>query len=60
MAKAELDILRLEAEIQARRESIEDAKRKQAQMVSECEKESGRLDDVLEFFSLDVSPSRLA
>jgi hypothetical protein len=60
VAKAELDILRLEAEIQARRESIEDAKRKQAQMVSECEKESDRLDDVLEFFSLDVSPSRLA
>ena len=60
VAKAELDILRLEAEIQARKQAIEDARNKQAQLTSACEKESDRLDDVLEFFSMDVAPSRMA
>jgi hypothetical protein len=60
IAKSELDILRLEAEIQSRKQAIEDARSKQAQMTAACEKESDRLDDVLEFFSMDVAPSRLA
>ncbi len=58
--KAEAEITALLAEIDQRKRSIEDAKAKQAAMVDACTKESNRLDDVLEFFSLDVAPSKYA
>ncbi len=58
--KAEIEIAAMEQEIQARRGGIEAAKAKQTQMVQACSTESDRLDDVLEFFSLDVPPSKLA
>ena len=58
--KAEAEIAALEAEIQQRKRSIDEAKNKQATMVQACTAESDRLDDVLEFFSLDVHPSKYA
>ena len=58
--KAEAEIAALLAEIEQRKRSIEDARTKQTQMVQACTHESDRLDEVLEFFSLDVSPSKYA
>lgn len=58
--KAETEIANLEAEIQKRKQGIEDAKGRQTQMQQSCQAESDRLDDVLEFFSLDVAPSKYA
>jgi hypothetical protein len=60
VTKAELEIAALQQEIESRRQGIESATAKQAQMVQACSVESDRLDDVLEFFSLDVPPSKLA
>ncbi len=58
--KAEEEIQRLEGEIARRKESIEVAKGRQVRMVECCNKEADRLDDVLEFFSLDTGTSKLA
>ncbi len=58
--KAEEEIQRLEGEIARRKESIEVAKGRQVRMVEACNKEADRLDDVLEFFSLDTGTSKLA
>ena len=58
--KAEADIARMEADIAKRREGIENAKRRQAHMVEACNVEADRLDDVLEFFSMDAGSSKLA
>lgn len=58
--KADAEIAALLAEIEQRKRSIEDAKAKQAQMVQACTHETDRLDEVLEFFSLDVHPSKYA
>jgi len=58
--KAEMEITTLEAEISRRRQTIVDAKAKQSQVNQACHVESDRLDDVLEFFSLDVAPSKYA
>jgi hypothetical protein len=60
VSKAELEISALEQEIAKRRQSIADAKAKQARVTEACHIESERLDDVLEFFSLDVPPSKYA
>jgi hypothetical protein len=60
VSKAEAEIAALQAEILQRTSAIADAKQKQAQMISACTSESDRLDDVLEFFSLDVHPSKYA
>ena len=59
-SKAEVEILTLEQQIADKRKAIEDAKAKQTAMYQSCVAESDRLDDVLEFFSLDVPPSKLA
>jgi len=59
-AKTEVEIMTLEQQIGEKRKAIEDAKAKQAAMSASCESESNRLDDVLEFFSMDVPPSKLA
>ncbi|MGV3617787.1 MAG: hypothetical protein ACO1SV_20875 [Fimbriimonas sp.] len=60
MTKAEAEIANLEAEISRRKQGIEDARARQAQVQQSCVAESDRLDDVLEFFSLDVPPSKYA
>jgi hypothetical protein len=58
--KAEVEIMTLEQQIADKKKAIEGAKSKQIGMNDACVKESDRLDDVLEFFSLDVPPSKLA
>lgn len=57
---ASQEITRLETQIAERKKAIEQAKSKAALMVSACDQESDRLDDVLEFFSLDAPPSKFA
>jgi hypothetical protein len=58
--KAQAEIARMEAEIERRKESIEAAKSRQLRMVQACDQEADRLDDVLEFFSLDTGASKHA
>lgn len=58
--RCELEISALEAQIAEKKHSIEDAKHKQVSMVTACTAEGDRLDDVLEFFTMDVAPSKLA
>jgi hypothetical protein len=54
----EREIADLESQIEARRAGIEAARLEMAKVTRGCESESDRLDDVLEFFSLDVYPSK--
>ena len=58
--KSELEIISLEQQIAARKSSIEEARHKKEQMVAACTTESDRLDDVLEFFTMDVGASKNA
>jgi len=58
--KADAEITALLAEVDQRKRAIEDAKTKQAQMLDACAHETNRLDEVLEFFSLDIHPSKYA
>lgn len=58
--KAEAEIAAFLAEIEQRKKMIENAKAKQAIMIDACSKETERLDEVLEFFSLDIHPSKYA
>lgn len=60
ITRADAEITALEAEIEQKKRAIDDAKAKQTKMVQACTAESDRLDDVLEFFSLDVHPSKYA
>lgn len=60
MSLAEVDIANLEAKIAERKKGIEGAKAKQTQVAQMCADEEKRLDDVAEFFSLDVPPSKHA
>jgi len=55
---AEDEIKALQVEIEAKRQEIAAAQQRLANAVSVCHAESDRLDDVLEFFSLDVPPSK--
>ena len=57
---AESEIQNLEAQITAKRATIQDALSKKSSVIQACTTESERLDDVLEFFSLDVAPSKHA
>ena len=57
---AEAEIQNLEAQIASKRASITDAQAKKQLVTEACTEESNRLDDVLEFFSLDVAPSKHA
>jgi len=59
-SKADIEISTLEQQIDEKKKAIEAAKTQQTTMHEACVKESDRLDDVLEFFSLDVPPSKLA
>ena len=60
VASATMEIAALQKQIDDKRKSIEGVQQKQAQVVQLCTQESDRLDDVLEFFSLDVPPSKYA
>ncbi|CAN5389516.1 hypothetical protein BH11ARM1_BH11ARM1_07400 [soil metagenome] len=60
VAKSEQEIASLQQEIERRKGAIEQAKSKQSQVTKACQSESARLDDILEFFSLDVAPSKYA
>ncbi len=58
--KVETDIATLESQIQERRKAIESARKRVEELSKFCDGEAERLDDVLEFFSLDVGPSKYA
>lgn len=56
----EREIAGLQAQIDEKRRAIETARGNQATIQQACHLETDRLDDVLEFFSLDAGPSRHA
>jgi hypothetical protein len=58
--KTDLEIKVLESQIESKRKAIEDAQGKQTAMTKACHDEGDRLDDVIEFFSLDIAPSKFA
>lgn len=60
VTKCEADIASMQQQIEMRKQGIEVAKAKQASMHEACSAEGKRLDEVLEFFSLDVPPSSMA
>jgi hypothetical protein len=60
ISKSEAEIAALEQEMTRRKQSIAETKAKQAKVHDACHAESDRLDDVLEFFTLDVAPSKYA
>lgn len=60
VSKSEAEISNLQRQIEERHRLIAEAKTRQQAVVDGCHKESDRLDDVLEFFSLDVPPSKYA
>jgi hypothetical protein len=60
ISKNEEEIAALEAEIDAKRTAIQGARSELAKIMNGCEVEADRLDDVLEFFSLDVGASKHA
>jgi hypothetical protein len=60
VSKSEAEIKALEAQIESKKAAIEDANAKHETMTKACTSEADRLDDVLEFFSLDVPPSKHA
>jgi hypothetical protein len=59
-AAAEFEVEALLKQVEEKRQAIVAAKERQAQIQAICDSEADRLDDVLEFFSLDVPPSRNA
>lgn len=60
VAQSEREIGELEKQIDAKRQLIQKAKGELLKVSKGCEIESGKLDDVLEFFSLDVGASKYA
>jgi hypothetical protein len=56
----ESEIAALQAQIEEKRKAIQSAKLKLGEVQRACDLESDRLDDILEFFSLDVAPSKYA
>ena len=60
VSETEAEIQALQAQIEEKKRAIQSAKLKQTRVAQSCDAESQRLDDVLEFFSLDVPPSRYA
>jgi hypothetical protein len=57
---AEQEIAELQQEIDRKRRAIETARQNQVEVTQLCHGETDRLDDVLEFFSLDVGASKHA
>ncbi len=60
VAATEREIADLEAQVEEKRAAIRAMKDRQAEETEWCNQECDRLDDVLEFFSLDVAPSKYA
>jgi hypothetical protein len=60
VAAAEKSIQDLQNQIEAQRRDIAAAKSSMESTLEFCRAESNRLDDVLEFFSLDIPPSKLS
>jgi hypothetical protein len=60
ISSAQVEIATLESKIQEKRKAIETAQHRQRAATQQCDEESGRIDDLLEFFSLDVAPSKYA
>ncbi len=60
LVAAETEIQRLTDEIEQRRQAVLNARDKQQTIHKICAAEADRLDDVLEFFSLDIGPSKHA
>ncbi|MBS1706311.1 MAG: hypothetical protein JST40_10580 [Armatimonadetes bacterium] len=60
VTKAQLEIMRLEAEVENWKKRIENAQTQSKIISDSCAGESDRLDDILEFFSLDIPPSKNA
>jgi hypothetical protein len=60
VADGERDIAALQAQVEEKRKSIANARQELTRASQLCNAESDRLDDVLEFFSLDVPPSKYA
>ncbi len=58
--ETEKEIAALLAQAEEKRAAIAAARAQQTAITEQCSREADRLDDVLEFFSLDVFPSRLA
>ena len=58
VAGAERDIATLQAQIEEKRRAVTSAQQALTQATQSCSAESDKLDDVLEFFSLDIPPSR--
>jgi len=59
-AATEASIAELEKQIAAHRQTLDENKQLLADAIAACEAESDRIDDILEFFSLDISPSKNA
>ncbi len=60
IAATEQEIATLEAQIATKRHDIDIARQQQTSITANCGQEADRIDDVLEFFSLDVPPSKYA
>lgn len=60
VSSTQMEIATLEAQISEKTKAIESARQKVKQAAAACDSEADRLDDVLEFFSLDVPPSKYA
>jgi hypothetical protein len=60
LTATEVEIATLQAQIEEKRKASQTAQQQHGQVTQMCEAESDRLDDVLEFFSLDVPPSKHA
>lgn len=60
VAQSEKEIGELEKQIDIKRQAIQKAKGELLKISNGCEAESDKLDDVLEFFTLDVGASKLA
>jgi hypothetical protein len=60
IARAESDVAALQAQIESQRLEIEQAGQRLAMATRQCTDASHPLDELLEFFSLDVPPSRYA
>lgn len=60
VAATQLEISQFENQIAEKRKLIEETKSMLDRAVKSCDAEGDRLDDVLEFFSLDIGPSKFA
>lgn len=58
--KVETDIAALEKQIEEKRKAIMSTRQRAQELSQFCDREAEQLDDVLEFFSLDVGPSKYA